>query len=61
MVAVARELAGFIWDISRLAMSLAMPREGRQHEHALSIPTTQLEDEFPEGGVARHTSNPRAC
>jgi transposase len=25
-VAVARELAGFIWDISRLAMSLAVPR-----------------------------------
>ncbi|CAB3810573.1 IS110 family transposase ISSso6 [Paraburkholderia ultramafica] len=25
-VAVARELAGFIWDISRLAMSLAIPR-----------------------------------
>jgi transposase len=27
VVAVARELAGFIWDISRLAMSLAVPRE----------------------------------
>ena len=27
VVAIARELAGFIWDISRLAMSLAMPRE----------------------------------
>ena len=27
VVAVARELAGFIWDISRLAMSLAIPRE----------------------------------
>jgi transposase len=26
VVAVARELAGFIWDISRLAMSLAVPR-----------------------------------
>ncbi|KGC70112.1 transposase IS116/IS110/IS902 family protein [Burkholderia pseudomallei] len=25
-VAVARELAGFIWDIGRLAMSLALPR-----------------------------------
>jgi transposase len=25
VVAVARELAGFIWDISRLAMSLAVP------------------------------------
>jgi transposase len=25
-VAIARELAGFVWDISRLAMSLAMPR-----------------------------------
>lgn len=28
VVAVARELAGFIWDISRLAMSLAVPHEG---------------------------------
>ncbi|CAN7716731.1 IS110 family transposase [Paraburkholderia hospita] len=27
VVAVARELAGFIWDISRLAMSLAVPCE----------------------------------
>lgn len=27
VVAVARELAGFIWDISRLAMSLAIPCE----------------------------------
>jgi transposase len=27
VVAVARELAGFIWDISQLAMSLAIPRE----------------------------------
>jgi transposase len=27
VVAVARELAGFIWDISRLAMSLAVPRD----------------------------------
>jgi transposase len=26
VVAVARELAGFIWDIGRLAMSLALPR-----------------------------------
>ena len=26
VVAVARELAGFIWDIGRLAMSLAIPR-----------------------------------
>lgn len=26
VVAIARELAGFIWDISRLAMSLAIPR-----------------------------------
>jgi len=26
VVAVARELSGFIWDISRLAMSLAVPR-----------------------------------
>ncbi|ANB72131.1 transposase [Paraburkholderia phytofirmans OLGA172] len=26
VVAVARELAGFIWDINRLAMSLAIPR-----------------------------------
>jgi transposase len=26
VVAIARELAGFIWDISRLAMSLAVPR-----------------------------------
>jgi transposase len=30
VVAVARELAGFIWDIGRLAMSLALPhRSGR--------------------------------
>jgi hypothetical protein len=28
-VAIARELSGFIWDISRLAMSLAVPR-GKQ-------------------------------
>ncbi|RDU94524.1 IS110 family transposase [Trinickia dinghuensis] len=28
VVAVARELAGFIWDISQLAMSLAVPHEG---------------------------------
>jgi transposase len=28
VVAVARELAGFIWDISRLAMSLAVPCKG---------------------------------
>ncbi|MFM0069322.1 IS110 family RNA-guided transposase [Paraburkholderia aspalathi] len=27
MIAVARELSGFIWDISRLAMSLAVGRE----------------------------------
>jgi transposase len=27
VVAVARELSGFIWDISRLAMSLAVPRQ----------------------------------
>jgi transposase len=27
VVAIARELAGFIWDVSQLAMSLAMPRE----------------------------------
>ncbi|CAN7677245.1 IS110 family transposase [Cupriavidus necator] len=27
VVAVARELSGFIWDISRLAMSLAVPNE----------------------------------
>ncbi|PVY17626.1 transposase [Paraburkholderia silvatlantica] len=27
VVAVARELSGFIWDISQLAMSLAVPRE----------------------------------
>lgn len=27
VVAVARELAGFIWDVSRLAMSLAIPHE----------------------------------
>jgi transposase len=27
VVAVARELSGFIWDISRLAMSLAIPRD----------------------------------
>lgn len=27
MVAVARELSGFIWDISRLAMSLAIPHD----------------------------------
>lgn len=27
VVAVARELAGFIWDISQLAMSLAIPHE----------------------------------
>ncbi|MGF6666154.1 hypothetical protein QF000_007887 [Paraburkholderia atlantica] len=26
VVAIARELAGFIWDIGRLAMSLALPR-----------------------------------
>jgi hypothetical protein len=29
MVAVARELSGFIRDISRLAMSLAVPHEAR--------------------------------
>jgi hypothetical protein len=27
VVAIARELAGFIWDISQFAMSLATPRE----------------------------------
>lgn len=27
VVAVARELSGLIWDISRLAMSLAVPNE----------------------------------
>ena len=27
VVAVARELSGFIWDISRLAMSLAVPAQ----------------------------------
>jgi transposase len=26
IVAIARELSGFIWDISRLPMSLAVPR-----------------------------------
>ncbi|MDR5839455.1 IS110 family transposase [Caballeronia sp. LZ034LL] len=30
VVAVARELAGFIWDIGRLAMSLALPRRAAQ-------------------------------
>lgn len=29
VVAIARELAGFIWDISRLAMSLAAPHEAQ--------------------------------
>ncbi|WP_316157566.1 IS110 family transposase [Cupriavidus sp. BIC8F] len=29
VVAVARELSGFIWDISQLAMSLAVPHEAR--------------------------------
>ncbi|WP_432257736.1 IS110 family transposase [Cupriavidus sp. TMH.W2] len=29
VVAVARELSGFIWDISRLAMSLSVPNEAR--------------------------------
>ncbi|PZX26116.1 transposase [Cupriavidus phytorum] len=29
VVAVARELSGFIWDISQLAMSLAVPNEAR--------------------------------
>ncbi|MBB5504421.1 transposase [Paraburkholderia sp. JPY681] len=29
VVAVARELSGFIWDISRLAMSLAIPKDAR--------------------------------
>jgi transposase len=29
VVAVARELSGFIWDISRLAMSLAVPHQMR--------------------------------
>ena len=29
VVAVARELAGFIWDISALAMSLAVPCEAQ--------------------------------
>jgi transposase len=29
VVAVSRELAGFIWDISRLAMSLAIPRHAQ--------------------------------
>jgi transposase len=29
VVAVARELAGFIWDISQLAMSLAVRPEVR--------------------------------
>jgi len=28
VVAVARELAGFIWDITRLSMTLATPRTG---------------------------------
>jgi hypothetical protein len=30
VVAVARELAGFIWDIGRMAMSLALPRRAAQ-------------------------------
>jgi transposase len=29
VVAVARELAGFIWDIARLAMVLALPRSAQ--------------------------------
>ena len=29
VVAVARELSGFIWDISQLAMSLAVSNEAR--------------------------------
>jgi len=29
VVAVARELSGFIWDISRLAMALSVPNEAR--------------------------------
>lgn len=29
VVAVARELSGFIWDVSRLAMSLAVPNEAQ--------------------------------
>jgi transposase len=29
VVAIARELAGFIWDIGRLAMSLAIPQNAK--------------------------------
>jgi hypothetical protein len=33
VVAVARELAGFIWDISKLAMSLAVTRNEQPAQH----------------------------
>lgn len=60
-VAVARELAGFIWDVSKLAMSLATPQELRA-AYGPPAERRQRNDErieFPEGGVARYQSNPR--
>ncbi|CAE6865603.1 hypothetical protein R69746_08074 [Paraburkholderia aspalathi] len=56
VVAVARELAAFIWDISRLAMSLAIPRSKLP---AACVLFPEKRKEFSEGGAARHPSNPR--
>jgi hypothetical protein len=44
VIAVARELAGFIWDISRLAMSLARPKGARPGRHNITStkPRTRL-------------------
>lgn len=62
VVAVARELTGFIWDIGRLSISLAVPG-GAQGGNTAGSPCRPLQNsnpkEFPEGGVARHPSNPR--
>jgi hypothetical protein len=35
VVTVARELAGFMWDINRPAMSLAIPQTHRQRKRAI--------------------------
>jgi len=63
VVAVARELAGFIRDIARLAMALAVPRSVQSTWYWWQVGMderwTDSCREFPEGGVARYSSSPR--
>ncbi|MGT0250591.1 IS110 family transposase [Burkholderia pyrrocinia] len=35
VIAIARELAGFVWDITRMSMSLALPCTNERHNRAI--------------------------